>query len=71
MWKLSHSVDLGKWNITLIASITTTSSSSRHELIHATSMQLQTACAKSDFPSPPWFGKPLTSNKLLANEEHS
>lgn len=49
--KLPNLADLGRWNIALLASINARSILSRHRLIHAPSMELLTACAKSDFPS--------------------
>ena len=51
--KLSILVDLGRWNIALIAFITTTSGLFHHGSMHAPSMELQTACTKSDFLSLP------------------
>ena len=69
--KLSNLIDKGRWNIVPIATITETFSLPRHGWIDAPSMELVTACTKFDFPSPPLFGKPFASNKILANKKHS
>ena len=68
--KISNIVHLWRFNIALIPSTIAKSSLPRHRSIHTSSMQLITACRKSDIPSRPWFGKPLSSNKLLDNKKY-